>query len=133
MRNHTIHGHSPQDDLIDFACSDTCRDDYAAQGLTYTADRSKPKAPLRVRDWNDETDALHERNRELELEVRLLKLEKAEVQRPPSNGHSASAQELAEKERIIQSQRRELEALRVATRAAPAQSATPVRVIRKEG
>ena len=81
MRNHSTHVHSPQDDLIDFACSDTCRDDYAAQGLTYTADGSKPKARLRIRDWTDETDALHERNRELELEVRLLRLENEQLHR----------------------------------------------------
>ncbi len=95
--------------------------------------RHRRLTPLRIPDWHSELDEAHAENHKLKSEIRLLTLELAEVRRSPSNGHGAPAPELAEKDRVIQSQRRELEALRAATRAAPAQSATPVRVIRKEG
>ncbi len=92
---------SKQGDLIDFACSDTYRDHYAAQGLTYPAGRCQQKAPIRIPVWTDETDALHERKRELELEVRLLRLENEQLRRdarvpdrgpimPAPGGHSST-------------------------------------------
>ncbi len=93
--NHNIHGHSPQDDLIDFACSDTYRDDYAAQGLTYTADGSRPKGRLRIPDWHSELDEAQAENHALKREIRLLRLENAELRRQPSNGHRPSAEEPA--------------------------------------
>ena len=54
MRHHSTPRNSGQDDLIDFACSDTFRDHYAAQGLTYAAGRYKQKTPLRLPVWTDE-------------------------------------------------------------------------------
>ncbi len=101
MRHDSTPRNSGQDDLIDFACSDTYRDHYAAQGLTYAAGRYKQKTPLRLPVWSDETDALYDKKRELEREVRLLRLENDQLLRharvrdrapimPAPGGHSAT-------------------------------------------
>ena len=70
-----------REDYIDYRVSDLFRDHYAAQGLTYPAGRRQEKAPIPIPVWTDETDALHERKRELELEVRLLRLENDQLRR----------------------------------------------------
>jgi hypothetical protein len=49
MQNHStfIDGGQPPDDYIDFPVSDTFRDHYAAQGLTYSSGRSSRKTENR--------------------------------------------------------------------------------------
>ena len=76
----------PGEDLIDFAVSETFRDHYASQGLTYPSGRKLPERnSLRSRslpgsNWTDEADTLRARIRELEIENRLLKLELQQAQ-----------------------------------------------------
>lgn len=84
MRNHTILKVQvqPAEDLIDFACSDTFRDHYAAQGLTYSSERKQPSAVSRQR-FLEQTNALRVAEREAsewrakarDLEGRCAKLE----------------------------------------------------------
>ena len=101
MRHHSTRINSAQGDLIDFPCSDTYRDHYAAQGLTYPAGRCQQKAPIRIPVWTDETDALHEKNRKLEFKVYLLSFENDKLRRaarvpdpapimPAPGGHSST-------------------------------------------
>ncbi len=81
MRNDTTRVHSAQGDQIDFRVSNSFREHYAAQGLTYDIGRRQPNARPRIPDWNDEIHEAQKVNRDLQNELRLQRLEYAEAQR----------------------------------------------------
>jgi hypothetical protein len=77
----------PPEDLVDFACSDSFRDHFAAQGLTYYAGRSQPAYQERrsrrdseageraaLRAAREENEVL--RRQVIKLEARLATLER---------------------------------------------------------